>query len=254
MLGLQTEQLVMNGLSTFEDRGDHIVQRTQTEPDFWFGNCIILKMPEVPPDRAERLFNAAFPGAAHVCIQWDMPADDLTNYTAAGFEVEFADVLSLESGVQQRELPDGLVLRAPITDADWEALVNLGSEIGVEDGFNPATHRPYLARRYSNRRAQTARGLGKWFCVFDGMTLVASMGVMVSDSLIRFQDVQTRASHRRRGICAGLLGHTCDWALGRSPGATPVIVAEADSAAGRIYRRAGFAFSEQIGSALKRGY
>lgn len=41
-LGLETERLVMAGLSGFDDRGAFVVQSTPSEPIFWFGNCLIF--------------------------------------------------------------------------------------------------------------------------------------------------------------------------------------------------------------------
>ena len=46
-LELRTEVMLMDGVSTFEDRGDHVIQRTPGEPDFWEGNRLILKLADL---------------------------------------------------------------------------------------------------------------------------------------------------------------------------------------------------------------
>ncbi|NBD31192.1 MAG: hypothetical protein GVY31_14295 [Alphaproteobacteria bacterium] len=251
-LGLATDALAMDGLSTFEDRGDHIVQTTPDEPDFWFGNCVILRDAGIAADRAEHLFRAAHPRAGHICLQWDCAEPDTRCFETRGYEVERDDVLTLRTAIKAPDLPTDLTLRSPQADADWQPLVAFGLQIGIEDGHDPVSYADYLAKRYANRRAQISRGLGQWFALWDRDLPVASMGVLMSRDLIRFQDVQTRASHRRRGLCAALLGHVGRWAFDRSPDAKAVIVAEADGDAGRIYRRAGFARHETVLSALKR--
>ncbi len=79
------------------------------------------------------------------------------------------------------------------------------------------------------------------------------MGIFHDQRLIRYQHVQTHPpAYRRRGICSALLAHALDWAQARAPQATPpVIVAEADSDAGRLYRRAGFSLTETTISAYR---
>lgn len=184
-----------------------------------------------------------------------MPDIDLSDFAAAGFEVEHADVLTLTGEVRRAPLVSGLTIRVPGSPEDWGQIIDLGTSIAIlEEGYNAETHPPYLRQRYRNRQAQVADGQGAWFAAWDGPELVASMGVLVGNGLIRFQDVQTRASYRRQGICAALLAHTCRWAQQQAPGAVPVIIAEEDGDAGRIYRRSGFKLTEKVHSALRPGY
>lgn len=117
-----------------------------------------------------------------------------------------------------------------------------------------ASYAPYLARRNAGRRAQIAKGLGQWFGAFDGDRIVASMGMFHDDRIARYQSVETRATHRKRGICSALLRHCALWALGRAPNADVVIVAEPDTDAGRLYRRMGFSHAETIYGMLRDGH
>jgi len=150
--------------------------------------------------------------------------------------------------------PEGIQLRPLQGDADWAASETLAAQIAIEEGYDPTVHTPFLRRRNVTRRAQIADGLGAWFGAFDGDQLVGQMGMLHDDAIARFQSVETRATHRRRGICTALLGHVSAWAKDRAPEATQVIIAEADSDAGRLYRRAGFALTETLVEATKRGY
>jgi predicted GNAT family acetyltransferase len=80
------------------------------------------------------------------------------------------------------------------------------------------------------------------------------MGIFHDQKIARYQSVETRASHRKRGICSALLRHSALWALGRAPNADVLIVAEADSNAGRLYRNMGFAHAETIFGVARDGY
>jgi hypothetical protein len=75
--------------------------------------------------------------------------------------------------------------------------------------------------------------------------------MIAGQGVARFQDVETRPSHRRRGICAAMVCAGADWATQHAPDAVPVIIALADSQAGRIYRRCGFSFAESLVMAIR---
>ena len=253
-LELRTNLLVMRGLSQYEDQGDVVIQRTPSEPDFWFGNCLIQRAPELSPDDVIARFDEAFPRSAHKCVLFDFPDPPLGSYAKRGWEVSSDDVLTLREVPNPVALAPGYDIRRIESDEEWDALLDLSAAIGVEEGFDPVPHRAYLSRRLRNRQRQVEEGFALWLGVYAAGTLAASMGVMIGDGLIRFQDVQTDAAHRRRGLCAALLRHTLTLAQQRDPRAKPVIVAEADGDAGRIYRRAGFTLEEQSHSALLPGY
>jgi len=257
-LGLQSELLVMEGVSTCTDFGGYAVQETPSEPDYWGGNQLILRSPEILEDLACRQFRKHFPGARHMALVWDVPqlqAGDIdTAFVDRGWTVGTFDVLSLEGPMAEAPTPGGIVLRALDGTGDWEAAVALQMECGTEEGFHGDGHEAYLRRRNTNRRKQIAAGQGQWFGAFDGDLLVAQMGIFHNRAIARYQSVETRSSHRRRGLCTALLRHCRVWAQSRAPQATPVIVADADSAAGRLYRRMGFARAETMVEAFKPGY
>jgi GNAT superfamily N-acetyltransferase len=69
--------------------------------------------------------------------------------------------------------------------------------------------------------------------------------------LHRSQSVETRETHRRRGIASAVLRHAALWALDRTPVAKVIIVAEMDSDAGRLYRSMGFEHAETIHGVIR---
>ena len=256
-LGLRSDALAMRGVSQFEACAIGVVMRTPSEPNYWCGNAVIRQENAVQPDDDIAAFCTAFPSAKHRKILWDTPSPDPAVMRAAypvDFEVGSYDVLTCQGAASIRPVPDGIVLRSLEADSDWCASSELAREVAAEQGYPPETHTPFQERRIATHRVQIAAGLGAWFGAFDGSRLVAQMGMLHDAEIARFQSVETRATHRRLGICAALLSHVSSWAAVRAPSAVQVIVAEADSSAGGLYRRQGFVHEETLVEATRRGY
>jgi len=250
--------MTLSGLSTLGEHAGYIVQSTPSEPDFWMGNQIIVQDASISVAEALALFVTHFPEAEHRAVVWDIPdlASDVFAKEAAklGLPFDGFDALSLKGPLRDVPVPDGIVLRALDRPEDWAKAQALQAEIGIEEGRDPLAHGPYLERRNAARRVQIAKGIGQWFGAFAGDDLVAQMGIFHDAQIARYQSVETRANHRRRGICSALLRHVAQWALDRAPQATVVIVAEADSNAGRLYRRMGFSPTETLYGVVGDGY
>lgn len=256
-LCLETDRAAMGDLSVYEDRGDHVAMRTPSEPGYWYGNCVILRGEGIDLPAQVALFEAAFPGADHVLLQWDVPDMDPGRLSRAlegtGLSLDRAEAMSRSGPPHPAPLPEGLIIRQVRTDADWAAVVALQTGIGLEEDRNGAEYPAFIAARFAAKRRQMEAGMGARFGIWEGPELVAEMGVVLTPSLVRYQDVGTRASHRRRGLCAALLSHVGRWAEGQRPGATQVIVADEGSAGGRVYRKAGFRRAETVLAAVKPG-
>ncbi|MEM7490093.1 MAG: GNAT family N-acetyltransferase [Pseudomonadota bacterium] len=242
----------------FEIHADRIVARTPDLPDYWTGNVVIFRIAAVDPVPQIACFHRDFPDAAHVALVWDDPHATLGPEHAAlgeaGFDVNLDDVLTRHRAPSVPPPPDGIRLRACRDDADWEVATALQIETGLEEGYDPNAHPVFVAEHMALRRRHARAGGLRWFGAFDGGTLVADLGVVATDRIVRFQDVETRASHRRRGIAAALLAHASTWAARTAPHAVQVIVAEAGGSAGRFYRRLGFVPTERIASAVRGRY
>lgn len=257
-VGLRSDILSMRGFCEVTEFQDRIVMRTPTEPEYWSGNAIIMR--DAPTDPAVDLaqFGRDFPDAKHAKVIWDVPGMNAGGIRDAlspsGIKVEQFDVLARDGVIGTVAPPKGIVFRALSSNADWDAVLALQIEIGIEDGYPIDAHSAFLKRRNITRRTQIASGLGAWFGAFDGDALVAQMGLFHDDSIARYQWVSTRASHRRRGICTGLLVYCYRWMQTRAPDAQVVIIAEADSDAGRLYRKMGFAHVETVTEATRVAY
>jgi GNAT superfamily N-acetyltransferase len=255
---MQSELLTLSGLSFLTEHDRYIVQKTPTEPDYWVGNQLILQTPDFSYERALEVFEHHFPTATHRSIVWDIPdmnaAEVPAQFAENGFVLDDVDALVLTGELRDVPLPEGIAIRPIISDADWDAALDLQHEVGIEEGFTQPTHRDYLRKRNEGRRVQIAKGLGQWFGAFEGGSLVCQMGMFHDDTVARYQSVETRFTHRRRGICSALLRHAAHWVQNRASATKIVIVAELGSDAGRLYRSMGFAHVETIHGVIRSGY
>jgi len=255
-LGIATDILVLGDRARVETHELGWVLRTPDEPDFWYGNQLILKGDPPAPDLAIAAFREAFPKAEHVTLSWDSPerslAADLDNLAERGVIIEQDDVLSLEAPPTNAKVPHGFQLREVESDRDWAKVADLKVEIGVEEGYAEEGYHAFIRGRCAGWRKAIAAGEGAWFGAFEGETLAADLGLFTDGLIARFQSVETAAAYRRRGLCSALVVYALNWLAAHAPQAHPVIVAEADGDAGRLYRRLGFALTERQTSALLR--
>lgn len=227
------------------DRGDYLVVRSPENPDFWWGNFLL--MPEMPAagavDAWLAAFAAEFPAARHVAFGVDsadyqpvIPED----FLAAGLQPQRGIVLTCAE-VHQPPHPNAEAeIRPLVSDVDWQQSVDLGSRC-----FDDGEPQEYLRRRAAARRRLTRAGMAAWFGAFLGGRLLAQLGVCdVGGGLVRYQDVETDPVARRRGLAGTLV-----WQAGRYGrqvlgASTLVIVADPAAAAIRLYRSCGFADTE----------
>ncbi len=249
-LGLASDVLVLRGQSTLEEHPDRFILRSPNEPDFWFGNTVIFKEYTVDPDTLITLFHSEFPGAHHVTLQWDLhagiKAEDLSPFVEMGFKLDNCDVLVMTGELNRSEPPEGITIRPLLNDEDWAKATELQGITGVAAGHAVEGYLPYIENRMKIYRKQTQDGFGVWFGAFSGEDLAGDLGIYADERTARFQAVETREAYRRRGICAALITAGVEWAKGQHPATLPVIVADNDSAAGRIYRRCGFGLKERL--------
>ena len=247
-LEFATDLMVQDGQTEIQIFDDRFVQRTPKEPNFWFGNRVVFFEPPKSADKLIAQFHADIPEAKHICISWDIPNLSIQSvkdvFESTGLRLEQGDVLALRRELKRADVPEGINIRPMISASDWQQSEAIGRADLLKNGAPEAGLDTFLKNKTTARQEQIAKGLGQWFGAFDGDTLAGDMGIFNDDQLIRYQSVQTHEAYRRRGICSALLCVCLDWAKSRAPEALPVIVANADTDAGRLYRRAGFALAE----------
>ena len=222
------------------DRGDYLVIRTPGNPDFWWGNFLLLARVPGPGQGQEWLarFAAEFPAAQHVALGVDSTGDAETpeEFAAAGLEADRATVLTAAQLRPPAHLNTEAEIRPLDGDGDWRQSVDLA--IRCFDGGEPGD---FLERRAAARRRLTRAGAGAWFGAFENGRLLAQLGLFdVGDGYARYQHVETHPAARRRGLAGTLVaaaGRYGREVLGTS---TFVIVADPAAAAIRVYRACGF--------------
>lgn len=261
-IGLATDLMVLRlGGSIIEDRGDHIIFRTPTNPHYWWGNGIALPAPP-PPQEVERwldAYSAEFPEAAHVAIALDTAPDlgpvgaPRTDGRAAdpdwfgpwrdrGFDVSADLALSTSDPRPPNWPPPAAHCRTLTTDSDWDQLVDLRcadpQSIAEHD---PGEYRDHVQGRTDTARAMVEAGYGQWFGAFVDGLLRSSMGLFTDGSgLARYQSVDTHPDFRRRGLAGTLLHVAGQHGITEMGAHQLVIVAEIGGPAIGTYRAGGF--------------
>ena len=234
------------------DHADHLVVRTPANPNFWWGNFILVAGPPGPGDATawRALFSREFPHAEHCSIGVDGvdgetgPAAELAalDLAARVLRVMTASVLARPA----RPAPRGTAIRVLAGDADWGAARELRFAVARDEGQDSPAHHDFLARQIAASRALAERGLGWWFGAFDRGALCSTLGIVTdARGLTRYQAVETHPEHRRRGLAGTLLHAAAEHAIAHTPARTLVIVAEPDSPAERLYRSLGFSERER---------
>jgi GNAT superfamily N-acetyltransferase len=219
---------------------DHLVIRTPDNPQYHWGNFVLVFGAEwaSDPDRCLALFDAAIPEADWVAIGLVDPPSDQQAWEQRGLEVDVLEALAGPPPAPE-PLPAEYQARA-FTAADWAADVDRAIAANRRSGeYDDAAYTAFIHAQSRQRQELVRTGRGAWFGAFFEGALVADVGIVVSGSRARYQDVETDADHRGRGLAAHLISVAGAWAANRGCQEL-VIVTESDNPAGRLYRRLGF--------------
>jgi ribosomal protein S18 acetylase RimI-like enzyme len=247
-LGYRTDLaiLALEG-SQVSDRGDHFVIRTPGNPDYWWGNFLLLR--DLKPGSGGywlARFAAEFPDALHIALGLDQTdAGTIDRAELAGMTQDRNAVMTARSVHAPPHPNSEAVFRALSGDADWRQSFELAAAVHAGE---PGGDAMFLTARLAAKRALTEAGHGAWYGAFLDGRLVSQLGLVVGKSgLARYQDVETHPSARRRGLAGTLVWHASATGLGGQP-TTLVMVADPEDVAIRIYRSVGFTVTEhQIG-------
>jgi GNAT superfamily N-acetyltransferase len=227
--------------SVVEDRGDHLVVHTPQNPDYHWGNCILVldERSVGDADRWIEVFEAAHPDAAWVSVGLITEPDDAAAWTARQVVIEGEDVLTSRQRPRTTPLAEGYSVRR-IAGDDWEQVV--AAEVADNEltgAYEPGQHERFARAQTDLRRRLSDTDLAAFFGAFADGVLASSLGIVVCDATARYQSVGTDAGHRRRGLAGHLLGVAAEWSAGKGCD-TWVIITEAGNPAGRLYRSVGF--------------
>jgi len=135
--------------------------------------------------------------------------------------------------------PGGYEVRL-VRDDDWPALH--ASAVAINEWTDDVDGQRYLDHVIVGRRRQHAEGrLRQWLAVDASTGAVAGMAAVVEGAgEARFQDVQTVAEHRRRGLCTALIAAALADHRGRRPDWKLWLNVHPDGPAAGVYARLGF--------------
>ena len=264
-LGYRTDLIFPRFDGEIIDRGEYIVVRTPTCPNFYWGNFILF---DAPPRAgcAERWISifadeigsrAAHPGTGaeiggqpgtnHIAIGWDGvdgDAGEIDQFVERGFEVNEAVSLAASFLQAPPHFNDDVVIRTIANDRAWQQATDLQIHCRDEKhGLEGYT--TYMTRQMDRYRKMTEAGLGNWYGAFLDGKLVAGLGVFTDGNLARYQHVSTHPDFRRRGICGTLVFEAGRHMLETTDADAFVMVADEIYHAGRIYESGGFEIVEK---------
>jgi RimJ/RimL family protein N-acetyltransferase len=235
--------------ATVTDHDDHLVVKTPANPNYWWGNFILLSGPPAAGAAGDvgTMFSGAFPGAAHIALGVDGTAGetgDPATLAELGVDVETNHVLETAALREPDPPAGGPVLRRLSDHGDWAQAVDVRLEV-YEEAENDA-HRVFVERQFAESRQICERGDGGWFGAFADGRLVATLGLIRAlPGTGRYQGVETLEPYRRRGLAARLLYEASRWGAGSLDMTRFVICADPEYHALRLYEALGFTVIER---------
>jgi GNAT superfamily N-acetyltransferase len=227
--------------SLIEEFDDHIVIRSPHNPDYHWGNFVLVTKPETAGDAArwKNTFHKAFPNAGWLAIGLPKFPSATVSWDQFGIELERMEVLKATTQPSSPAISPSYTSRI-LSGSDWDALLEREIEENLKSGEHDSeAYERFIRRSIEGYKDLCNRGLAAWFGAFSGKELVADLGIVVCGDTARYQSVQTDERHRRQGLASHLLGKAADWA-GQNGCTSWVIVTESTNDAGRVYRGAGF--------------
>ncbi len=190
-------------------------------------------------------FSEQLPGARHLALGVDRGPGDLPAAraiaAAGGLGLQRITVLTARALRPPAHPAVAAVVRELCSADDWRQLARLHSALEAEEGQFSLSHRLFLRRRRLEWRRLSGTGRGARFGAFLEGELRASLGLVeVEAGWARYQNVETQAGWRRRGLASCLLAHAASWARSTWGTQTLVLAADPKGPAIHLYRALGF--------------
>jgi GNAT superfamily N-acetyltransferase len=227
--------------SKITNYGDHLVVKTPHNPNYHWGNCILVMDAGSTRDSEKWIqrYSDVFPENQWLAIGLPEMPTSTEGWIRQGVTLEQLDVLSTKTCPMQQPAPIGYTSRM-FTHQDWETLIQKELADGLsEGGYEPQIIESFILETNSNRNHLVSSGKAAWFGAFFEDEMVANLGIIICGETGRYQSVETSAIHRRKGLASHLLGLAANWSMNQGC-KNWVIVTQETNDAGRVYRRAGF--------------
>jgi ribosomal protein S18 acetylase RimI-like enzyme len=250
-VGLQTDLELAATRGPVIERDDYTVVTTPDDPSYYTGNQLVF--PAAPQVGEVAYWTRKFAAELghdreirHVALRWDGIAGDTgarAELEGAGFTIDTSVVMQATRAITA---PSTMFEVRPLVVREMQSTADLAFAIG---DHHDESMRTFFARRAAWQQQLVGAGKAMWWGALDKGVLVGSLGLVALGTRARYQDVQTATTHRKRGIASAMLVAAAHALL---PSVTTlVIVAEPNSAAKRVYSRAGFMALETVVAACR---
>ena len=271
-LGWLTDFILPRFDAEVTDHGDCIAIRTEQNPSFYWGNCLLL--PQAPADadlahwraRFSQLIAAGQPEVQHVAIGVRGPREPndanhptgvagppspasaqwLPAWQADGFQIQDTAVLALQRG---EPLAPARPVRArswALRHIDWATELPAFIDLQCLDcaPYAPAGYRRFRQQQMARIARLAVAGQAAWFGGWCDGVLAADCGLIrdaaTPGALGRFQMVGTHPGYRRRGLCTALVRGVSAWGFEHWQLAQAVLCADPHDVAIGIYQALGY--------------
>ncbi len=250
-LGYRSEHIFTDFDGLVEDRGDYLVVRTLTNPNYFWGNLVIFNR---APTRADfkkwiATFKKEFTDERiyHVTLAWDEGrVGDASAFIENGYELEVKAVLSATQSNLKKppRLNPALEVRPLVSKDDWEQSFHLQVN-SAHDNLSQEEWEKFYRSQSARYQAMSLKGLGNWYGGFLDGRLACSLGIFHragehETNIGRFQIVVTAPEYRRQGLCGTLVYKAAEHVFDTTEVDTLVMCADPDYHAIQIYESVGF--------------
>jgi RimJ/RimL family protein N-acetyltransferase len=238
-LALKTDLIFTKQDGEILDRGNYLVVKTNSNPNFFWGNLLIFENAPTSGvlDEWVRIFDKEFTDSRiyHKTFAWDSEEiGDIKPFEEAGYKFEKSLVLTTTKvQIIAPKRPNLKISVIPIKKYDW------GEVVRVQSSTNPQYANFYAKQALAYQKMVEA-GLGEWFGAYLDNLLVGSLGIFKEGTVGRYQIVSTDPAFQRQGICGTLVYKTAQYAFSKMGIEKLVMVADEDYHAARIYESVGF--------------
>lgn len=252
-LGYRTDFIFNKWDGSVEDKGDFIVAKTASNPNYFWGNLLLFKTPPKLGDFEswKTLFLTEFndPRIYHMTFGWDSPEGeegDVSEFLANGFELEKSVVLCAQQVKFPPKLNSQVVVRPIDLQKYLQTCVDIQVSVADFEHLSKEAWRDFYLSSMSQYQKLIENGLGKWFGAFLDEKLVGSLGVFHENGVARFQIVSTHSDYLRRGVCSTLVYESAKYALEKMDVSELVMVADEEYYAAKIYESVGFVPEQKL--------
>lgn len=243
-LGYLTDSFFLEDAREIIAYDDYTFVRSPNQPDFYFGNFLLLNSPPKGADKEklERTFKKHFTDeqVKHFTFCWSgEKKEDIAVFLEAGYELDEVFVLAGKSAdlIPLEEKNEEVNIRAFESEEDWEKWKAL-EFLELPSGFSEAGYKNFIEGRAEVYQKLYQKGQGNFYGAYIEDKLIASAGLFHQKNIGRFQSVKTHKDYRRKGICKTLVFYICE--VGFQQLDTLVIAADKGYHALEIYKKLGF--------------